>query len=608
MIYQKNLECLKRKHNTIYQVIADGEFNYNLDTAVISHAKNNESIVIYKQEGSDVFMCSKYNPKKEAEKYLEELSDMPEKAILTMFGLSNGGFVRQALKIVNNQVIIVVYEPSVSIFMEVIKNIDITDVLDSGRVILVVDGINEEYFDVVLGKAIRPMNINTSRHIAMPKYVELFKNAYQGYADRIQGVYDRAKLLNNTLLAVADVVCKNDILNFKYLPNSRCNSDFMGSFPQDMPAIIVSAGPSLAKNIHLLKGAKNKALIIAVDTAISNVINAGVIPDIIITADFDKDLRYFQAEGLEEIPFAITPDSSHKVLSKVKPKDVIFCSTDIKFWSKLIGDYGKHIENVDIGGSVATAAIATAIDWGFKKLILIGQDLALTDGKVHVGEAETEFDFSTGNYSYIEGVHGETLVTRLDYLSYLRWIERVAYIHKNVEIIDATEGGALINYTSISTLEAAIKEHCINEYDVKQLISDVPRMFVGEEKSIIIDKLTQAKDNLQRLERIFNQGALESHRGSIMLSRGEFNVKELKKINGYIEKVDAALLEAEERELLGKLTAEADTEFEQDMFEKLENEIEESIRMYNKCEKYYRALAKAVPTLIGYMDSCLKEL
>ena len=88
---------------------------------------------------------------------------------------------------------------------------------------------------------------------------------------------------------------------------------FFNVFPKDIPAIVVSAGPSLAKNKHLLKEAKGKAFIAVVDSAISTVMSMGVIPDMVFTLDYKKSKKHFTSEGLNKVPFVAENDSSSAV-------------------------------------------------------------------------------------------------------------------------------------------------------------------------------------------------------------------------------------------------------------------------------------------------------
>lgn len=608
MIYESNLECLNKNHNAIYKAITDDSFSWNRDEAIVCDAKNQEKIVAYKRNDSFVYLNSKYNPSKEAEKYLEDLADMREKSILTMFGFANGSFIKEILSKTNEEVTIIVYEPSVSIFMQAVENIDITSILSNGRVILVIDGINPQYYKDVMGRLLQTYNKSTSRHVVLPKYADLFPQQCKQFVEMTNEIYEKLQILANTLDSSGKIICKNNIMNMKYLPGCRSGVDFVNLFPEDMPAIVVSAGPSLAKNKHLLKEAKGKALIIVVDTAIKQIMSMGIKPDMVISVDYAKELRHFEQEGLSDIPFVAEGDSSVDVLELVKPANLIFCAADSVLWENLFDKAGSSIRYLDRGGSVATVAIASAISWGIKRIILIGQDLTFTGGVVHAGEEATEFDFSTGKYAYVKGINGEDLVTRKDYLTYLRWIENIAYKCQDVDIIDATEGGALKEHTRVMTFREAIDSYCNTEYDIAGLINSVPRLFEGEDSELIPKALLDMKKNLSNLKKLLVEVAVECHKGSMMLARGDFNVKELKKINSAIEKIDDRLLESEERVLISKLDASIDKQFDEDVYEIENDDIKESIRLYEKCEKYYTGIAKVIPELVELIDTCLNDI
>src|SRR4029077_7104896 len=61
------------------------------------------------------------------------------------------------------------------------------------------------------------------------------------------------------------------------------------------PAIIVSAGPSLRKNKHLLKDARGKSVIIAVQTTLQPLLEIGVEPQFVTSLDYhDICTRFFE--------------------------------------------------------------------------------------------------------------------------------------------------------------------------------------------------------------------------------------------------------------------------------------------------------------------------
>ena len=82
-----------------------------------------------------------------------------------------------------------------------------------------------------------------------------------------------------------------------------CALPILGAIPNDVPAFVVSAGPSLNKNIKELRRAKNKSFIIAVDTAVKPLLQEGIVPDMFATLDGIKPLELVETEQAKELPF-----------------------------------------------------------------------------------------------------------------------------------------------------------------------------------------------------------------------------------------------------------------------------------------------------------------
>ena len=87
------------------------------------------------------------------------------------------------------------------------------------------------------------------------------------------------------LLDLQMLMQENILCNAKYVIKGYKTRQFVDVIPRNIPAIIVAAGPSLNKNILELKRLKGRAFIIAVDTAIKPLLNAGIIPDMYAVVD-----------------------------------------------------------------------------------------------------------------------------------------------------------------------------------------------------------------------------------------------------------------------------------------------------------------------------------
>lgn len=610
MIYESNLEQLRKCNSQLYNIINEDDFTYNENVVRIEAAKNGTPIVVYTKDGKDTFLNSKYNPESEAEKYMVDFFDLPQKAVLVMFGFANGSFLRAFLeKAKNDDIYCVIYEPCPEVFMSVLHHIDITDLLADERISWVVDGLNDDIFRLCMRMLLDNYNIKTSRHMTLPKYSDLFPDKQKHMIDMSVDVMNRIKMNANLLRIHGDKICKNSIMNIIKLYGARTSEDFIGKFPKALTAIVVAAGPSLEKNIEQLKAAKGKSLIIVVDAAIPVVLKHGIEPDMIICVDMIKPLKYFMDESLKKIPFLVWPQTNYEVLDYMDWENLIFVATNSVLWAKLFHEAGSEIYEMDLGGSVATAAIITLINWDIKRIILVGQDLALTDSRLHAGDKETYKDeLGESNYKYVEGINGDKVLTRLDYYEFLERIEEIGFRYKDLQLIDATEGGAKKKNTTIMPLKDAISHYCTEFFDIDNVMERVPRLYMGEKESLIHDALVRFDSNIKQLGNRASLSINACRRALDMLNTKNVNIDALKEINDFIWEFDQQLYGLDEYSFIEQLIQNEEDRLAEDVYIEASDSLSEAVRMYKKCEEYYLSVADVIPELEGYIAECMEHV
>lgn len=607
-MYEKNMKALKVHYRGVYDKIVSGEVQYNSGISTIETAKNGEKIVKILRNDQSIYLNSRYNPSNEADKYMCETYDMPEESILVMFGISNGSYVRSHLQQVKRNTICVIYEPSIDIFMSVLHEIDISDLIMSDRVHVAIEGINEDTFSHILDGRLQIYNKDTNKSMAAPHYIDLYQDTYQRFKRILIDLYEKLYIVTNTAISCGKRVVRNDIGNMRHLVGCRSSVDFKGRFPENMPAIVVAAGPSLDKNIDLLREAKGKALIIVVDTAIKRVLKAGIIPDMIISIDMEKPVEMFEGEGVSDIPFIVDMDANIDVLDYVKPRNLIFCSSDSIIWDDLFRKAGSEIRMMQNGGSVATAAISVLIDWGFKRIVLMGMDLGFTSNKLYAGKEAQEIEVDNDRYTYVKGINEEKILVRKDYYIYLRWLEKIAGQFSDIDFIDATEGGTRKENTRVMTLCEVINTYCTTDYDIKSVVESIPRLFEGADQQLIIKSLIKMKDGLREIRTQLIDCIKDCQRGKEILENHENDVEELKRINANIKKTDDMIDESDERVYIMKYLTDAEVLMMKDMFVEEEDHIKESIRMYEKSKIYYEEISNGIPEIINIIDECLLHM
>ena len=228
-----------------------------------------------------------------------------------------------------------------------------------------------------------------------------------------------------------------------------------------MHAFIVSAGPSLDKNGHLLARAQELGPIIAVNTAARACLRHGVTPDIVVCIEKNDDRESF--DGLPHDVIKILDARASLANWSVCPNGWAICNQEPSLLPTLM-DLG--VAPISYEGSVACAAISLAISWGATP-VLIGQDLAYADGRGYAQGTpydDLRFEVRDGALWQSAGSSKKVLpqavvmlpgwaegevVSTAALVGFRQWIERAARRHP---ILNCTEGGAFIGGTAHRTL------------------------------------------------------------------------------------------------------------------------------------------------------------
>ena len=173
----------------------------------------------------------------------------------------------------------------------------------------------------------------------------------------------------------------NGLKNLNQIGKRALVSDIKGEF-SGVPMVIVGAGPSLAKNIELLKAAQDRAIIICVARALHSLQSAGVMPDFAISLDAIDIKSHFRDIRISEIPGLLLSMTSHPNLFELDHSGIMTFSanTEAEGW---ILDPEDELIKTPAGGSVSCSAMSIGLLWRCNPIIMVGQDLAFEEGAVY---------------------------------------------------------------------------------------------------------------------------------------------------------------------------------------------------------------------------------
>ncbi len=196
---------------------------------------------------------------------------------------------------------------------------------------------------------------------------------------------------------------RNIIINSRLLPPERAKlpAATCGAFQNALagvPGVLISTGPSLSESLPLLQRLKSRAFLLACDASLKPLQRAGIDPHAVITLDAQQHtLFHFLGEpGLARCLLFADLVANPDALRRLHPRALIF-STTAKVQYGADGALqreetpgAEHAERIhgpvgalQSGGSVATSAFDLLRNLGCDPILLVGQDLAYTDRKIH---------------------------------------------------------------------------------------------------------------------------------------------------------------------------------------------------------------------------------
>jgi len=162
-----------------------------------------------------------------------------------------------------------------------------------------------------------------------------------------------------------------------------------------IPAVIAAAGPSLDAAMPELQRMAGRGLLIAVDTALRPMLDAGINPQLVTALDPSLlNARHFQM--LAECPDTWLVAESALDRSAAAPFD------QRTFWLRVAKHHpwpwlnacGVEVGQIDVWGSVLTGAFSLAYVAGCDPIIFVGADLAFTGGRPYCRGTTYEFDWA----------------------------------------------------------------------------------------------------------------------------------------------------------------------------------------------------------------------
>ncbi len=430
-------------------------------------------------DGRQIYLHSRYNPIAEAEKWTANAIE-EDKFCYIVEGFGLGYHIKELFQQLTGDVIVAVIEPDLHALRLALTHLDFTEEIESKCLVMLTRPDKSHVHQRL--EPYQAYILMGAKIVSHQPSVQISSAFFHEMQTLCMAFIEYTKTAVVTLVTNAQTTCRNVANNFAtYLatpPIDELRSRFSG-----FPAIVVSAGPSLKKNMHHLADAKGKAVIIAVQSTLKPLFAAGIVPDFVCSLDYHELSRQFY-EGIDDfqdVHLVAEPKAHHSVIDAFGGPVSLLNSS---FAQTCLADAHGSRDGLRAGASVAHLAFYLAEYMECNPIVMVGQDLALTDHVYHApgmpihevwrGELNRFCTMEMKEWERIvrskpmlrkiKNCDGEDVYTEDLMFNYLEQFEK-DIARSAGRIIDATEGGARIQGCELMTLREVINQNCTRPID-----------------------------------------------------------------------------------------------------------------------------------------------
>lgn len=532
--YKKNLELLKKYNPAVYHAVVSKQ---NVFGNLIEWMQETDNFII-KHNDSVVFVHSQYDREREFRKIVEGIGENDTTVIL--FGLGNGRILDAIKKHKPHLQHLIIIEPNYRMVEHFFHHYDFMELGQSfGKISLILNKRTEEAEYLVSWLMDSSSQVSKKASvIATIAYRTLYPDDYKKLIRAVTGVI-RFSLVNNaTVEAWRSHWLINSWRNLSYL---SLELDAFKQVFYGKPAILVSAGPSLKKNIHLLRSVYDKALIIAVGSSISILESHGIVPH--FRAAFDAAVEneaLFKNVDTSVCPLIYSEQLYYGVLPNYQGEKIhMTVGAERSLAKYMMGRIGRQCFAAQSGFSIANTTLDFLCKLGCSKVIFMGQDLCYTEGKLHAeGSWASDIEDKYINMELeAKDIFGNSVFTDKAFLGMKRMFENTMAVYTGVSFINATEGGLTLQGAVNMTFQDMLDKELPETYDYRKAIQEIilfQQTLVEEMKDKVSQAVVEMEDIVRELVKT-NEDIItnlhSTHKKMGYNLRKEILLKEVKKIH-----------------------------------------------------------------------------
>lgn len=578
----------------------------------IEESKSGKPTLFFEKDGIKKYVHSKYDPIEDAKNWVKDnIDDKDTNRDYIIFG---GGLLYSVYELLNKS-------PNSKIFV-IEPSLEVSGFLTSGNALYSELLANPRFsyfsysdrsdFASILSDLLDGFNLSSIKFINLPQYDVFFEEMYSIVIKLLKDKVLQVEMDRTTQQRFVLNHMENLLSNVFVARNAIFSEQFKDKF-KGKKAIIVSAGPSLEKNVDQLKGNEDKYIIISGGRTLPSLLDRGIEPHFAVSLDPSyANFKLIENNLDAGVPIVLSMLVNKNIAGRYKGEKIFFNNSGVINFDKYF--FGRKIDSLPVAGTVATMQLSFAIYLGCDEVAFIGQDLALSDGKLHADIARTTFEKenninnlpeeSLKDFVKVEGSVDKYVYTTYSLYTFARHFEEIIEMYKSkAKFYDCTEGGAKIEGTEVMLLSDFTKKCSAENNDfytqIKEIFNEKHNDYSEDEISAKIKGLASisqkninlAKEGQEIIDRQIKNNAA-----------GEKDEKKFKKIDNKIlkssEKIDLATVVA------GDIMRDFEN-LKMDKTKKQEEQIEDA---RNITRSYYLLLQGIYGSILKFIEKALNEM
>lgn len=487
-----------------YEKLVKCQDHIKINIEKYDHYQCREDMTYLDSDGKEWLLESRENMTFAVEKWVEQFQKVTSDNVFYIFGLGHIAYLEKMREKFPDNVIII-YEPNEENVIRLLQTGQYRVICEDKRCVLLAGEERKETLIRILDVTATCTNYKRVLYAEIPNYHKIWEEDYKEFHQCLKNKMEDNLVERYTLVKQGRQRAQNQVYNLKSFFREAGLIDIKNAIDKEVmeryPVVIVGAGPSLDKNIDVLRQYQGRTFIICVESALNKLVRHGIMPDLNVAVDPSLGLgkKYpIEDERCRAIPLLTDVECSWTYIDQFKGR---------KFYFALNADFYDYFLKEDkvgylgTGGSVAQNAFSLARYLNAKHIILIGQDFAYPDGKIHANGVlkEDKIDEEKNIYFYVDGVDGKPVLTETIMDIYRKWYEDVLVLEKQWHVIDATEGGALIKGTEVMSLKEALETYCPErKVDFRTMLDSADYFLSREKQTEVIKQIDQMYNHIER--------------------------------------------------------------------------------------------------------------